>query len=240
MGAEGNARIELMDIDEIKGYPRNPKDHDVGAISQSVDRFGFKMPPAIDEKSGFLFAGHGRLDTLLQKRRAKEAAPEGVVEREGKWLIPVIRGLSFKNKKELEAYIVADNRTSEIGGWLEDVLATVLTEQGDSLPGTGYDDEDLAALRKVLEGTPPGEFPSYDESIHTEAKCPRCGYEFSGGVTRKKGGKDVSPKGSDRKRDKVPPRGRKQDSSRGKGTGKQKRESSDRSSGRGSDRRRKK
>ena len=55
-------RIEyapLADLIAAK-HKRNPKDHDIGAISRSVNRFGFTAPVIIDERTGYLAAGHGR------------------------------------------------------------------------------------------------------------------------------------------------------------------------------------
>jgi hypothetical protein len=47
-----------------------------------------------------------------------------------------------------EAYLIANNRTSEKGGWEERMLAEVLTDVRDAdqdlLAATGYTDEDLA------------------------------------------------------------------------------------------------
>ncbi|MFH0848714.1 MAG: winged helix-turn-helix transcriptional regulator [archaeon] len=38
-------------------------------------------------------------------------------------MIPVIRGIEFKNKREFEAYLLADNQTAIAGGWNEEGLA---------------------------------------------------------------------------------------------------------------------
>ena len=55
-------RIEYVALADLKRHPRNPKDHDLGAISRSVNRFGFTAPVIIDERTGYLAAGHGRIE----------------------------------------------------------------------------------------------------------------------------------------------------------------------------------
>ncbi len=58
------SEIIFSKLDSIICDERNSKDHDVGEISKSVSRFGFVEPLIIDERTGKLVAGHGRLKTL--------------------------------------------------------------------------------------------------------------------------------------------------------------------------------
>lgn len=116
--AGSELRIEYMTLDELKRLPNNPKAHDGAAIGGSISRFGFKDPFAMDEKTGFLSEGHGRLDDLVMRCARNEPAPEGIrVNPDGKWRVPVVRGGSFKSRAELERYVVAHNQTTIGGGW---------------------------------------------------------------------------------------------------------------------------
>ena len=68
-------------------------------------------------------------------RRAGSAsgaeAPQGVqVADDGQWLVPVQRGIAFRDEGEAQAYLVADNRHVELGGWDDSMLADVLLEEG--------------------------------------------------------------------------------------------------------------
>ena len=78
---------------------------------------------------------------------------------DGEWLIPVIRGTEFESEEEAEGYLVADNRSVELGGWDETVLSQVLADFAahDALEGTGFDGDDLDALLRDLGmfGEPP-------------------------------------------------------------------------------------
>lgn len=111
--------IVYTPLDEIAAHPRNPKDHDIGAISQSIGRFGYIAPVIIDERTQLLVAGHGRLDALRAMRGQGQKPPEGVqVDAEGNWRVPVIRGVKFRSDEEVAAYLIADNRLT-VGGGVE-------------------------------------------------------------------------------------------------------------------------
>ncbi len=145
MAEEREIRIEYVDFVEVQKWPRNPKDHDIHETKKSFHRFGFTKPILIDEGTGKLVAGHGRLETLEVIRNRGEVRPNGIKEVDGKWLIPVLRGVKFDDPYEAEAYLLADNRLSEIGGWKRDVLKEVLSDMDGIdgiLDGTGFDISD--------------------------------------------------------------------------------------------------
>lgn len=166
-------RIEYASLEEIVRWPRNPKDHDTLAIQKSMKRFGFVMPVLLDEKSGKLMAGHGRIDSLMKIRESNLEPPLRVEVVDGQWRIPVIRGISFANDAEAEAYLLADNRLSEIGGWRKDLLADILQEmvdgEDDLLEGTGFEIDEVAAMLAVGKDKPSledleNQYGSHDDS----------------------------------------------------------------------------
>mgnify|MGYP006316760821 CR=1 FL=1 len=153
-------RIDYIPLAELvtKKHVRNPKDHDLGAISRSVNRFGFTAPVLMDERTGYLAAGHGRIDTLAQLKAQGHEPPANVrQDAAGEWLVPVVRGVAFNSDAEIEAYLVADNRLTILGGWNEPELAALLQDLAAQdtalLEVTGYDGDDLQALLDDL--TPP-------------------------------------------------------------------------------------
>jgi len=142
-------RVEYMDLETLVEAPRNPKHHDVDNIKASMRRFGFTQPPGINETTGRLVAGHGRREALIAMKAAGEAAPLRLKVKGGKWLLPVLRGIAFATDEEAEAYLVADNRLAELGGYDEATLAKILADlnrQADGLIGTGYQPADIDAL----------------------------------------------------------------------------------------------
>lgn len=150
--ASGEMTLQYMGLRELKRCPRNPKDHDIGGIHESMGRWGFTSPMLIDERTGQLVAGHGRLETLVKMLVSGKEPPARVIEKGGEWYVPVIRGVSFENESEAMAYVVADNRLTEVGGWFEEQLTSVmanLAEQGEAmLRGTGFDLDDVDRMLK--------------------------------------------------------------------------------------------
>lgn len=144
------AKIEYWPLEDILAWPRNPKDHDVGLIEQSIGRFGFVEPVVVDERTGKLAAGHGRTKTVAAMKLAGAEPPAGVKIHKGSWLIPVVRGIHFENDAELEAYLVASNQAVIAGGWIDQTLKDVLVAVGANTPasldGTGFSVQDVERL----------------------------------------------------------------------------------------------
>lgn len=143
--------IKWVKIQEVKGADVNPKQHDIGTLHQSMDRFGFVAPLIENAATGKLVGGHGRIETLRQKYQIdKEQPPKGIrMDDALNWFVPVITGIEFNSDDEADAYLIADNRLVEAGGWempeLVDLLERVMVTTG-TLDGIGYDPEDLQNL----------------------------------------------------------------------------------------------
>lgn len=183
-------RVDYVPISDLVAADRNPKEHDVAGIGRSISRWGFADAPIMDERTGRLVAGHGRLADLLARQRAQETPPDGIVVESGAWLVPVQRGWASRSDEEADAFLVAHNRLTERGGWDNRMLADLLGDFAESdldlLVASGYDQDDLNAMLTELADRPeekqaPEEFPSYDEdTIETQHQCPRCAYQWSG------------------------------------------------------------
>lgn len=183
-------RIEYLPLDEVVPAPRNPKLHNSSGLITSISRFGLAAPALRDERTGRLVVGHGRTEAVRAMRGAGEDPPAGVrLNDDGAWLVPVVCGWASRSDAEAEAYLIADNRHTELGGWDHQELADLLESIGQVDPGlvevTGYNNADMI---KLLEGvtavgdvSPPEDFPEYDSNIGTEHECPSCGYQWSGG-----------------------------------------------------------
>lgn len=150
-----DTKLAFVRLDQVQPAPRNPKDHDVGAIMQSLRRFGFVAPIIINTKTGNLVVGHGRVQALQQLQQENDPAPARVkVLKDGVWKVPCIE-VAFDTDKEAEAYVLADNRLTELGGWNYNELAEVLTELGTELDGTGYDGDDVDDVLAMVGELPP-------------------------------------------------------------------------------------
>jgi len=150
MKQKEDIRVEYMTLTSINKWPRNPKDHDLHEIQKSFNRFGFITPVLVDDGTGQLVAGHGRLDALKIMESSGKNPPRGVkVDSEGNWTLPVLRGVKFDNPTEAEAFLIADNRLTEIRGWDQDVLAEMLGEIAEidgAIEGIGFDYAEIMDL----------------------------------------------------------------------------------------------
>lgn len=146
----GGPRIEMMPLSGIQVAKRNPKRHEVLKLLESLDRFGFVAPLVMDDTTGRLVAGHGRLEALHERKKKGLPPPQRIEVKEGDWLVPVLRGVSFATESEAEAYLLADNRLAELGGWDEKSLALMLADVAklgdEALSGVGWDRLDVATM----------------------------------------------------------------------------------------------
>jgi DNA modification methylase len=141
--------IEYRPLAEIAKAPRNPKAHDLKTLRQSFQRFGYVAPVILDERTGQLVAGHGRLDALAAAKAAGQAPPDRVRVEGDEWLVPVVRGVDFANPREAESYLLADNQLAIESGWtdgLEAMLLDLRDADVGALFGTGFSDADLAKM----------------------------------------------------------------------------------------------
>lgn len=141
------ALLDMRDPDNVKGHAED-------VIAASMDRFGYVEPVIVDERTGKLVAGHGRLGQLqlLAATATSDepvAPPEGIVSNSdgGGWLVPVVRGWRSTDDQEARAAGIALNRAGEVGGWT-DGLAEMLAELADTEAGMppGFTPDDLDGL----------------------------------------------------------------------------------------------
>jgi len=128
-------RYELVPLDKIIPYARNPRNHSkeqVAQIRASFREFGVLSPCLVDENYSLL-CGHGRLEA---------ARAEGLAEIN----CVVAEGLTEAQKK---AYLIADNKLTENSDWETDLLALEfadLKDLGFSLELTGFDANEIEKL----------------------------------------------------------------------------------------------
>jgi hypothetical protein len=171
---EGGDRrwVEYVPLGEVVPADDNPKDHDADLLDGSVRDFGFVEPPQLDERTGKLIAGHGRIEAL-QRAEANgppegyEGAwpPEGVAvdHREGRWYLPVVRGWASRDDMQAKAYLIVANQSTIKPGWKPRPLAEFLhdLEQGAvQLERLGFDEAgyDMLLQETGLKGELEGDF----------------------------------------------------------------------------------
>jgi DNA modification methylase len=141
-------KLEAMALSALTPAQRNPKKHALPALRDSIGRFGYVEPIVLDERTGRLVAGHGRAKALSLMKAKGGKPPAGVAEKDGEWLVPVLRGWASRSDQEAEAYLVASNRLTEAGGYDTAALAEMLKELAaqNALEGTGFDADSIDAV----------------------------------------------------------------------------------------------
>lgn len=119
---------EERPLEAIRPYPNNPRnitDEAVSAVKESLERFGWQQPIVVD-KDGVIVVGHTRY----------RAATELGMER-----VPVV--VMEGSAEAVNAYRIADNRTSEFAQWDDSKLAVELREFDENLLSTYFPEVDL-------------------------------------------------------------------------------------------------
>lgn len=132
-----NQSIEAVPIADLKLHPRNANRGDVGAISESIAANGFWGTIVAQRSTGYVLAGNHRLEA------AKES---GAAEVPVAWV-------DVDDEAALRI-LLADNRTTRLGEDEPEALVDLLRELAETdagLAGTGFGDDDLAAIIQGLE-----------------------------------------------------------------------------------------
>jgi ParB-like chromosome segregation protein Spo0J len=153
-------------VADLVEHPANPRRGDVEAIAASIDANGFYGAIVVQESTGLVLAGNHRLRAA--RRQGLDVVPVAVID---------------VDDERAKRILLADNRTSDLGAYDDELLRTLLEElaaEADGLTGTGYDDADLTAMLDKLERDGPDQFPVFDEDAEVDHRCPACGYEWRG------------------------------------------------------------
>jgi len=156
-----------VDVNSIEPHPKNVRQGDIGAISQSLKAHGQYKPIVVDRRTNFILAGNHTW------RAAKSLG----------WSQIAVGFIETKDDNDATRILLADNRTTDLASYDDAGLADLLKEliaSDDGLEGTLFNDEDLNELLVDAQPLDFAEFPIIDENIKTEHKCPKCDYEWSG------------------------------------------------------------
>lgn len=155
--------MKKVKIKDLKPYENNAKihsDYQIGLLVKSIEEFGFINPVLIDEDNNVL-AGHGRIEAA-KRLKIKE--------------LPAIT-IEGMTEIEKQAYILADNRLSELAMWDNRIIAQELKDLEESdfdtdVTGFSVEDIDFSFLDEDEE-------PENDEDEKGMrggqiCECPRC------------------------------------------------------------------
>ena len=197
-------QITYLRMDQLLPAKRNPKKHAVDRIAASIHRHGFGDVVIVDERTHRLVAGHGRIDALIRLREQGKNLPDGlIVDDDGEWMVPALRGWASEDDDQAEAYIIDHNRLTEAAGYDNGTLGSMLEDLNatdaslfDSLAFTHDELDDIfRASVDVVERTAGEEATAADRDDDGEigqdeatkaperekVRCPECGWHFRPG-----------------------------------------------------------
>lgn len=155
-----NLEVAYIATTDVVPYANNPRTHSeqqVAQVAASIKEFGFNNPILLDEHNGII-AGHGRL---------------AAAQKLGMELVPTIT-LAGLTEAQRKAYVIADNKLTENGGWDYDLLAVEierLKELDVDIDLTGFDPTELDTILEpeIVEGlTDEDEVPEAPEEPITK------------------------------------------------------------------------
>lgn len=150
-----NNKYQFIKISELTPYENNARTHSneqIEAICNSIKEFGFINPVIIDENN-MILVGHGRIEAA--KVLGIDEAP--------------YRRIENLTEDQKRAYILADNKLSDLGGWDEDLLAQELGEIDLDMSLFGFDNIDIGDI-DINEDIEEDEVPEINEDAEPKAK----------------------------------------------------------------------
>lgn len=151
---ENKIDYPFIDINELKPYENNARLHpqeQINKIVNSIKEFGFITPVIIDENNTIL-VGHGRTQA------AKAAGLTKVPYRR-------ITNLTDEQKR---AYILADNKLSDIAEWDEELLQMELESISLDMTAFGFDDFTIDIDEDTEAEVVEDEIPEMPEEARTQ------------------------------------------------------------------------
>lgn len=128
-----NIKHLIVDIDSITPHPKNVRQGDIGAISESLKAHGQYRPIVVDERTGQILAGN-------HTWKAAKAL---------NWSQIQASFIETKDDDEATRILLADNKANDLATYDDDELINLLkqlAETDEGLEGTLFDGDDLDAL----------------------------------------------------------------------------------------------
>jgi site-specific DNA-methyltransferase (adenine-specific) len=124
-------RSLIVPIETVTLHPNNPRRGDVDAVAASLARFGQQKPIVVQASTRYIVAGN---------HLAMAARCLGWSE--------IAANIEELDDATAVAFMIADNRTADLGGYDDALLAAILAEQqaAANLAATGYNADDVAAI----------------------------------------------------------------------------------------------
>jgi len=157
------AHDELMDIDLLVPHPRNPNKHgdrQIELLAKIMKHRGWRSPITVSTRSGYIVAGHARLEAARLNGWDK---------------VPVDKQ-DFDSEADEYSHIVADNKIAALASHDDMMMIDAIKElEIDDFELMGMPDfsiEDIPISNTGAELNV-NDFDNFDH------ECPKCGFEWS-------------------------------------------------------------
>ena len=127
---------ELVSLAELKRFPSNPREGDIGAISESLRLLGQYRPIVVNRRNNQILKGN---------HTAAAASALGWTQIAVAWV--------DVDDEQATRIVLADNRTADKATYDNDLLLSTLQDL-ETLDGTGFDQEDFVDVAKGKNLTP--------------------------------------------------------------------------------------
>jgi ParB-like chromosome segregation protein Spo0J len=147
-----------VDINSIKAHPKNVRQGDIGAISESLKAHGQYRPIVVDRRTNQILAGNHTW------RAAKSLG----------WSQIAVGFIESKDDDDATRILLADNRATDLASYDDTGLAELLKElitSDEGLLGTLYDAQELDTLILDNKQDEQGNFLSFDEKYEVIIEC---------------------------------------------------------------------
>lgn len=135
-------QLERVTLSDLSTYINNPRRGDVKAIAASMKANGVYKPLVVNKGTHTgrpyeVLAGNHSLKAM--RHLAEEHPEDDRWQRADVYVVDVDEDRAAK-------IVLADNRTSDLGGYDNDELVGLLQSVSDDLAGTGYNEDSLTEL----------------------------------------------------------------------------------------------
>ena len=148
-------KIELVELDKLIPYARNPRvnDHAVDSMASAIKEFGFRVP-IIAKSDGTIVDGHLRLKSA--KKLGLKAVP--------------VMNADDMSEAQIKAFRLNVNRMAELADWDTELLKIELDDLKTdfNLDDLGFDAEYLNELNLDLSLDDDGEPPEFTPNIQDQ------------------------------------------------------------------------
>lgn len=198
--------VEVLPIEKIRPYHRNPRDHEgsVEHVEDSIRKFGFRVPVVVDDEN-VLVAGHGRFKGVQRLEgelsdRIHELLDNGREDlAQNLRMVNSGRVLAIRetelDRHTISEFRIADNKITELSDWNEAMLQTELEKIDDPSQTVGFTEQELEGMLDDFELDIDDEKDEEDDfefelpesgGTGVELRCPDCleSFEVSAEIVR--------------------------------------------------------